>query len=368
MSKKYQVGVIGYGLSAKVFQIPYIESNPGFELRAIVQRSGNEAREQHPEATVYSSPTELLADERVEVVVVSTPPGTHFELVAAALNASKHGKSAVQVVVEKPFCPSSKECDELIALAENKGKILTVFQNRRWDADFVTLKRILAENKLGRVVEFESHFDRFDPSVPPRDLVDTPGSGVIYDLGTHLFDQILNIYGPPAKVTGFLSRQRERTDSGGPYDACSVLLHYSSGLLATVKASPISCISDDKQLRFLVRGSKGSYKKYDSDAQEPQLVSGMKVSDPSFGFEEASKAGILTVGKDGKFEASPLENDPPPTYSAFYNILFGALEGKNPVPVDAREARNVIKLVELARESSEKGTTINIESDQFLKA
>ncbi|KAH8749720.1 oxidoreductase, NAD-binding domain protein [Diaporthe sp. PMI_573] len=150
MSKKYQVGVIGYGLSAKVFQIPYIQSNPGFELRAIVQRSGNEAREQHPEATIYRSPTELLADERVDVVVVSTPPVTHFELVAAALNAGKH------VVVEKPFCPSSKECDELIALAKDKGKVLTVFQNRRWDADFVTLKRILAENQLGRVVEFLS--------------------------------------------------------------------------------------------------------------------------------------------------------------------------------------------------------------------
>lgn len=167
------------------------------------------------------------------------------------------------MVVEKPFCPSSKECDELIALAKEKSKILTVFQNRRWDADFVTLKRILAENKLGRVVEFESHYDRYDPVVPPRDLVDTPGSGVIYDLGTHLFDQILNIYGPPTGVTGFLGRQRERADSGGPFDACSVLLHYSSGPLVTVKASPLS--ADDVQLRFWVRGSKGSYKKVSHD-------------------------------------------------------------------------------------------------------
>lgn len=172
------------------------------------------------------------------------------------------------VVVEKPFCPSSKECDELIALAKEKAKILTVFQNRRWDSDFVTLKRTLAENKLGRVVEFESHYDRYDPVVPARDLVDTPGSGVVYDLGTHLFDQILNIYGPPAGVTGFLGRQRERTDSGGPFDACSVLLHYSSGLLATVKASPMS--ADDVQLRFWVRGSKGSYKKVSQDTPTPR--------------------------------------------------------------------------------------------------
>ncbi|KAL2280358.1 hypothetical protein FJTKL_12598 [Diaporthe vaccinii] len=358
MSKMYQVGVIGFGLSAKVFQIPYIQSTPGFELRAIVQRSGNEAREKHPEATVYNSQAELLADERIDVVVVSTPPATHFELVTAALNAGKH------VVVEKPFCPSSKECDELITLANEKAKILTVFQNRRWDADFVTLKRILAENRLGRVVEFESHYDRYDPVVPPRDLVDTPGAGVIYDLGTHLFDQILNLYGPPARVTGFLGRQRERTDSGGPFDACSVLLHYSSGLLATVKASPIS--ADNDQLRFWVRGDKGSFKKYHFDSQEPQLVSGLKPGDPYFGFEEATKAGSLTVEKDGQLVASPLENDPPATYGAFYSILLGALQGKNAVPVDAREARNVIRLVELARESSEKGVTISINSDHFL--
>ncbi|KAJ0107336.1 hypothetical protein J7T55_015802 [Diaporthe amygdali] len=359
MSRQYQVGIIGYGLSAKIFQIPYIQSTPGFELRAIVQRSGNEAREQHPEATIYSSPAEILADERVDIVVVSTPPATHFELVAAALKASKH------VVVEKPFCPSSTECDCLIALAKDKGKILTVFQNRRWDADFVTLKRILAENQLGRVVEFESHFDRYDPVVPPRDLVDSPGSGVIYDLGTHLFDQILDIYGPPTGVTGFLGRQRERSDSGGPFDACSVLLHYGSGLLATVKASPMTC--DEVQLRFWVRGSKGSYKKYHFDPQEPQLVSGIKPGDPSFGVEQTTQAGVLTVEQDGKLQAFTLENDPPPTYGAFYTILLGALEGKNPVPVDAREARNVIRLVELARESSETGKTISIDSNQFLK-
>lgn len=317
------------------------------------------------------------------------------------------------MVVEKPFCPSSTECDGLIALAKDKGKILTVFQNRRWDADFVTLKRILAENQLGRVVEFESHFDRYDPVVPPRDLVDSPGSGVIYDLGTHLFDQILDIYGPPTGVTGFLGRQRERSDSGGPFDACSVLLHYGSGLLATVKASPMTC--DEVQLRFWVRGSKGSYKKvswntlnqrsgcspcaiptqrnvilifpkYHFDPQEPQLVSGIKPGDPSFGVEQTTQAGrpanefipprarganpslgVLTVEQDGKLQASTLENDPPPTYGAFYTILLGALEGKNPVPVDAREARNVIRLVELARESSETGKTISIDSNQFLK-
>lgn len=163
------------------------------------------------------------------------------------------------MVVEKPFCPSSEECDKLIALAKTTGKLLTGFQNRRWDADYVTLRNILADGKLGRVVEFESHFDRYDPEVAPRDAQDSPGSGVIYDLGTHLLDQILNIYGMPARVTGFLSKQRAKATSQGAYDSCTILLHYESGLLATVKATPISC--DEEQLRFWVRGDNGSYKK-----------------------------------------------------------------------------------------------------------
>lgn len=193
------------------------------------------------------------------------------------------------VLVEKPFCPSSEECDRLIALAKMQGKLLTVFQNRRWDADFVTLSQLLSEKKLGRVAEFESHFDRYDPTVPPRDAVDVPGSGVIFDLGTHLFDQVLHLYGPPAKVTAFMSRQRSEAPENGPHDACTVLLHYKDGLLVTVKASPLSV--DQKQMRFWVRGDKGSYLKHHLDPQEPQIVAGTAVTDPGFGLEPSSNSG-----------------------------------------------------------------------------
>lgn len=163
------------------------------------------------------------------------------------------------MVVEKPFCPSSKECDELISLAKSKVKILTVFQNRRWDADYVTLQALLKGGELGRIVEFESHFDRFDPEIPVSWAgMDAPGGGVIYDLGTHLIDQALHCFGLPVKVTGFLSSQRAM-EVQGPEDACTAILHYDSGLLVNLKASAVSPILE--QLRFLVRGTKGGFQK-----------------------------------------------------------------------------------------------------------
>lgn len=192
-------------------------------------------------------------------------------------------------MVEKPFCPSSEECDKLITLAKTQGRMLTVFQNRRWDADFVTLRQLVGDNKLGRVVEFESHFDRFDPDVPPRDVHDVPGAGAVFDLGAHLLDQVLQLYGSPSRVTAFMSHQRSGASNTGPSDACTVLLHYGDGLLATIKASPLS--ADENQLRFWVRGEKGSFKKYHLDPQEPQLVGGMTLEEEGFGREPAEKAG-----------------------------------------------------------------------------
>lgn len=210
------------------------------------------------------------------------------------------------VVVEKPFAPSTRECNSMIDLANAKSKILAVFQNRRWDADYATLQKIILDGKIGRVLEFESHFDRYSlDSHTDWAAVETPGAGVLYDLGTHLIDQILNIFGLPQSVTGFLSVQRE--SFSGPVDSCTVLLHYRSGLLATVKASALS--AEAAQLRFWARGDRGSYKKvrvlpelhikpltlqqYHLDPQEPQLASGMQAGDPQFGKEDAGKEGKL---------------------------------------------------------------------------
>ena len=198
----------------------------------------------------------MVTDPEIEVVIVTTVPTSHFELSKLALEHGKH------VIVEKPFTPSSKEASELIAVSKKHDRLLTVYQNRRWDSDFLTLSRLLEHKTLGRLVEFETHFDRHRPQAP--DPASTwkakslPGGGVVYDLGTHLIDQVVVACGLPDKITGFVGSQREH-NPGEVEDSCTVLLHYVSGLLATVKAAVVS--PEERQLRFWVRGETGSYKK-----------------------------------------------------------------------------------------------------------
>ena len=243
----------------QVFHIPLIEVVPELQLYAIVQRTPNpsdDAEKDHPGIKGYRSSEEMVTDSKVEVVVVTTAPTSHFELAKLALEHGKH------VVVEKPFTPSWKEASELIATAKQHERLLTVYQNRRWDSDFQTLLKLLEQRTLGRVVEFETHFDRHRPEAP--DPASTwkatfvPGGGAVYDLGTHLIDQAVVAFGLPDKVTGFVGSQREQ-NPGAVEDSCTVLLHYGFGLLATVKAAVVS--PEEKQLRYWVRGDKGSYKK-----------------------------------------------------------------------------------------------------------
>lgn len=256
----YNLAVIGYGMSAKVFHIPLIQVAPEFKLYAIVQRHPNpedDAERDHPGIKGYRSSEEMVNDPVVDVVVVTTIPTSHFELCKLALEHGKH------VVVEKPFTPTSREAGKLTAIAKKHDRLLTVYQNRRWDTDFLTLSKLLKEGTLGRVVEFETHFDRHRPEAPAGHTTwkarPMPGGGAAYDLGTHLIDQVVVTFGRPDKITGFVGSQRAHNDEGAE-DSCTILLHYEAkGLLATVKAGVVS--PEVNQLRFWVRGEKGSYKK-----------------------------------------------------------------------------------------------------------
>ena len=230
--KTYNVAVIGFGMSAKVFHIPLIQFVPKFKLYAIVQRhpkSQDDAGKTHPGIKSYRSSEEMVKDSAVDVVVVTTIPTSHFELCKLALEHGKH------VIVEKPFTPTSKEAGELIAIAK----------------------------KQGRVVEFETHFDRHRPKAPAAHTTwkakPMPGGGAAYDLGTHLIDQVVVAFGLPDRITGFVGSQRAHNPEDIE-DSCTILLHYDSkGLLATIKAGVVS--PEVNQLRYWVRGEKGSYKK-----------------------------------------------------------------------------------------------------------
>lgn len=281
MSAPHNVAVVGYGLSAKVFHIPFIQEVPAFRLHGIVQRSpkpGNDASKDFPDATIYPSFEDAIADKDVSVVVITSIPETHFSFAKAALEAGKH------VIVEKPFVPTSANAEELITISKRVGKVLSVYHNRRYDSDYNTVANLLKNDKqLGEIAEFETHFDRHRPDPPPSSwkLEDAPGNGALYDLGSHLIDQVYHLFGLPEKVTAFVGNQRRGVE-GGPPDSFTVFMHYP-GLLATAKAGVVSC--EVEQLRFWVRGTKGSFKKFHLDVQEDQLRSGMRPGDEGYGID-----------------------------------------------------------------------------------
>ncbi|KAH7022303.1 oxidoreductase [Ilyonectria destructans] len=360
-SKVYNAGIIGYGTSANVFHIPFLTASPSFSVHSIVQRSGDSAKEAHPECIIYRSTDELFDDKDVDLVILCTPVETHFELAKKALNAGKH------VVVEKPFCPTSEECDQLIQLAKSQGKLIIPFQNRRWDVEFLTLQKVIAEGHLGRIVEFSSHYDLYLKDLPgfwPK-MVSQPGGSLLHGLGTHIIDQTLVLFGLPSKVTTVLQSQH----TAGVNDAFTVLLQYPNGILVTLKSSLLS--AETEQLRFWIRGEKGSYRKCHIDPQEPQINEGMKLDNPEFGKEDESKFGILTVSAEnadatqnrfesGKLNKSVCPNVAPQTYVKFYDLLGAALDGKGEVPVRPEDSRDGIRLVELATASFEQGATLAV--------
>lgn len=355
-------------LSAKVFHIPFVAATKSLKLHSIVQRKpseGNSAPEDHPEAKHYTSFDSVLEDPEIDLVVLSTPPNTHFDLTKRVIESGKH------VLAEKPFVPTSAEAEELVKLAKEKNKLLCVYQNRRWDADFLTVRHLLQEGKLGRIYEFDTHFDRYRPDAPrswKSTLTMADGNGAIYDLGTHLLDQVYVLFGKPTAAYGRFINQREgRLVSGvgglenEPDSIYATLSYADKGLLVHVRIGVLS--AESKQPRFWVRGSKGSYHKTGLDTQEPQLLGGMKVGDAGFGVDGAAYNGTIeVVQEDGSIQDFTFPNVEPQTYLRFYELLAKALaSGKQEdLPVPAQEAAEVLKIVEAIQESARTGKEVTV--------
>ncbi|KAJ5360280.1 hypothetical protein N7517_009471 [Penicillium concentricum] len=358
-SKTYNVGVVGYGFSAKIFHIPFVKEVPDLKLYAIVQRTpkqDDDAEKDHPGVKSFRTAEEMVQDPAVDVVIITTAPDSHFALSKLALEAGKH------VVCEKPFTPTTQEADDLITISKKNNKQLAVFQNRRWDADFVTLSKLVKNGSLGRISEYETHFDRHRPEVPAADSHKwknkvIPGGSAIYDLGTHLLDQAVHLLGLPKRVTGFIGSARGVTSSSYE-DSFTVLLHYADGSMVTAKATVVS--PEDEQLRFWVRGDKGSFKKYHLDIQEDQLKAGIMPQDKGYGREPSERYGTLTTIQNGKPVKEVVPTVEPPTYTEYYRKLVRALNGEGELPASGVEAREVIRLIELARESSRTGRTLDV--------
>jgi scyllo-inositol 2-dehydrogenase (NADP+) len=326
-------------MASRVFHAPLIHANPNLRLSHIVQRHGDEAQKAYPQAKVLRDVDALLADSTVTLVVVATPNTSHLDIATRSLTAGKH------VVVDKPFTITSADADDLIAVARKVGRILSVFQSRRFDGDFLTVKQILSQKILGRLAEFESHYDRFRPSLNPKAWREQalPGSGVLYDLGSHLIDQALVLFGQPTGIYAEVRHQR-----GGPADdSFQVHLEYPQ-VKVLLKAGNLVCETGP---RFLLHGTEGSYLKYGMDPQEQALKSGASPDQPNWGREAEQAWGTHTRcnGQPTRTKYPTL----PGCYPEFYNNIARTIHGQAELTVKPEQSGQVIRLIELARQSSQ---------------
>ncbi len=335
-----QTALCSFGMSGRVFHAPFISLQPGLSLYAVFERSKQQAGEYYPGIISYPTLEALLADPTVELVVVNTPNYTHYEYAKKALLAGKH------VVVEKPFTTITTEAAELAALAQQQGKVLSVFQNRRWDSDFKTVQRIVRENKLGEIVEAEFHFDRYNEALSPKLHKETPGpgTGILYDLGSHILDQALHLFGTPEAVFADLQAQRPISK----VDDYMELLLYYPGLRVRLKGG---YLVREPLPAYTVHGTKGSFLKSRADVQEALLQSGVKPDAPGYGIEPVQEQGLLHTSIDSKVVREHVTTEPG-NYGEYYARLYKAIREHGPVPVTAAEGVQVIRIIEAAYQSS----------------
>jgi predicted dehydrogenase len=334
------VGLVGYGAASRVFHAPVIESVPGLRLRKIVERRGDESRGRHAGAETVRDVDEALGDEGVELIVVATPNESHFELARRALLAGRH------VVVEKPFTNTSAEARELTELARAKARLVSAHQNRRWDGDFLTVRKIIEGGLLGRLVEYESRFDRYRNEPRPGAWRESagPGGGVLYDLGSHLIDQALVLFGPPREVAADVRTEREFAKAADGFD---VRLGYE-GLSVTLKAS---MLAREPGPRFTLRGASGSFVKHGLDPQEDALKRGLRPTAEGWGEEPEERWGTINTEVGGLHVLGRVETRAG-SYADYYRNVADAIRGRAELIVRPEEATDTIRIIELALESS----------------
>ena len=351
-----RVGVVGFGLAGRVFHSPLVSSVAGLELAGIVERSGNLAAERYPQVKTYRSFEELANDAQIDLLVIATPSGTHVELARQALQAGKH------VVVDKPVSPAAAEVEELGELAESTGRLLIPFHNRRWDGDFLTVSHLVRENAVGRLVAAESRMDRWNPGATRRPWKEDPeqGGGVLLDLGTHLVDQALALFGLPEAVVADVLRER---DGEGANDSFTIRLRYAAGLRVTLGANALSSAAGT---RFVLRGTGGNFRKFGVDPQERDLGKLTRISGEAWGKDAAADWGTLTVDVSGAIVSRPVETLAG-DYRKFYEGVRDAVEGGAATPVTVEEAWRVARVLEWAEESSRLRCEVHCEWDRELK-
>ncbi len=338
MTDTLNVALIGYGYAGKTFHAPLIHSVGGLHLAAVCSSHAEKVGADYPAIKVSAAPDEIFAQAHIDVVVIATPNHTHFDLARRALLAGKH------VVVDKPFTITAIQAYELTALAEQKGLVLSVFHNRRWDADFLTARALIASGKLGSLNSFESRFDRYRPEVRLRWREQAgEGSGLWYDLGPHLLDQALQLFGRPMAIQANFAIQRENSQV---IDYIEVFLSYPN-LKVSLHASMLRA---NESPRFVIKGSAGCYTKYGLDTQEDALKRDELPGSNAWGHDP--RDGLLQMTQENSSSNIPtLAGD----YRHFYTKFRDAISLKTANPVLAEDAVLTMELIELACDSAKSG-------------
>jgi scyllo-inositol 2-dehydrogenase (NADP+) len=343
-------GLIGFGFAGRTFHAPVIRAVDGLRLAAILQRSGNDAVNAYPDVRLARTVQELLSSDSIDLVVIATPNTSHFDLARQCLLAGRH------VVIDKPFATTYEEAAELVSLADKSGRVLSVYQNRRWDGDFKTVRSLVTSDALGRIALYESHFDRFRPQLRSgawREQA-AAGSGVLFDLGPHLIDQALVLFGTPDAVSADVRVER---DGAVVDDAFDVTLLYSR-LRVLLRASMLASTPGP---RFLLHGTKSSYLKYGLDPQEDALKRGEIPGGAAWGKEPAEAWGKLFQADADKRRARAVPTEAG-DYRGYYENIRDAILGKAALAVTPQAALGVMRVIELAQQSNHERRVIQYRS------
>ncbi len=329
-----------FGMSGSVFHAPFIHLHDGFELYGVFERTKNLAAEKYPGIKAFRSLEDMLADDAIELVIVNTPNYTHFEFAKLALVAGKH------VVVEKAFTNTVAEAEELIALAKKQNKKISVYQNRRWDSDFKTVQKVVQQKLLGKIVEAEIHFDRYKENLSPKlhKEMPGPGAGIVPDLGPHLIDQALQLFGMPEAVFADATNMRPISQVA---DYMEVILFYQN-LRVRLKGS---YLVREALPAYILHGTKGSFIKPRADVQEAELQKGKNPASSDWGTEPEEGKGLLHTDKDDQHIFRAYISSEKGNYMDYYTGIYDALRNNKPLPVTAEEGLNVIRIIETAFKS-----------------
>ena len=337
-----------FGMSGWVFHAPFITTHPGFNFYGVWERTKNLAQEKYPAVKTFRTLEDLLADKNIELVIVNTPSVTHYDYAKQVISAGKH------LIVEKPFTATVEQAEELIALANKQKVKLSVYQNRRYDSDYRTIKKILEEGWLGNIVEVEIHYDRYVPelSYKAHKETPTPGVGCLYDLGSHLIDQSLQLFGMPVALFADIAINRPGSMVDDYFDLKLFYPHHRVVLKSSYYVR-------EAMPGYQLHGTLGSFIKHKTDVQETDLQAHKKPGGADWGVEPASQNGLLHTVKDGKVikELIPSLKG---NYGDYYEAIYKAIRNNEPMPVTAEEGMNVIRIIEAANKSNREKKVIEL--------